>query len=182
MSSPTPRDWMTLTIEPRPQAAGGPAPNFAGLMRPPELEDADALARLMLDSYRGTVDDAGETLDDASRDVAKLFAGDFGAMDWQASLVLEDARGLIAATIVTRDRVAPPPLSPGEAFLAFSMTAPECKRRGLARAGLECVIAELRRRGEPRLHLVVTRTNTPAVMLYRSLGFVQGPVGDTPIG
>jgi ribosomal protein S18 acetylase RimI-like enzyme len=35
------------------------------------------------------------------------------------------------------------------------------------------VIDMLRSRGEPRLHLVVTRTNEPAVALYRSLGFVE---------
>ncbi len=131
----------------------------------------------MLDSYRGSVDDNGETLDDARRDVTKLIAGDFGAMDWGASIVVEAGDILSSARIVTRDRVAPPPLAPGEAFLAFSMTAPAWKRQGLARSGLSHVIELLRSRGEPRLHLVVTRTNTPAVMLYRSLGFEIGPIG-----
>ncbi len=144
-------------------------------------EDADALAQLMLDSYRGSVDDTGETLQDARGAVAQLFSGDFGAPDPELCLVVDDGTALAAATIVTRDRVAPPPLKPGEAFLAFSMTAPTWKRKGLARAGLTHVIDVLRTRGESRLHLVVTRTNEPAMRLYQSLGFVQGPIGDAPV-
>ncbi len=164
---------MTLTIPPRTHAQ---PPAHLGL-RPFTPADAEPLAHLMLDSYRGSVDDNGETLDDARRDVTKLLAGEFGALDWGASTVVEGPDGLASATIVTRDRVAPPPLDPGEAFLAFSMTAPPCKRRGLARAGLTQLIATLQTRGESRLHLVVTRTNTPAVSLYRSLGFMPGPIG-----
>lgn len=174
---------MTLTIHP---LEGGTAPPVGAALagvRPFVPEDAEGLARLMLDSYRGTVDDDGETLDDARSTVAALIAGDFGALDRAASVVVEREGGLVSATIITRDRVAPPPLTAGggEAFLAFSMTAPAWKRRGLARASLMHVVGLLHRRGEPRVHLVVTRTNTPAVMLYRSLGFKDGPVGGSEV-
>jgi len=66
--------------------------------------------------------------DDARRDVAKLIGGDFGSMDWGASVVAERAGVLTSVTIMTRDRVVPLPLAAGEAFLAFSMTAPAWKR------------------------------------------------------
>lgn len=171
---PAPRDWMTLTIRPSDSERPPGAPGIHA-MRPLTREDAERLARLMLDAYRGTVDDEGETLDDARRAVASLIAGEFGSVDWPASCVVEHGGELAAATIITRDRVAPPPLTPGEAFLAFSLTAPAFQRRGLARAGLMRTIGLLGDRGEARLHLVVTRTNTPAVRLYRSLGFVDGP-------
>lgn len=171
----TPRDWMTLEITSATKSVQPVIPASPGL-RPFTTADADPLAHLMLDSYRGSVDDNGETLEDAKRDVAKLLAGDFGATDYGASVVVEHAGDLASATIITRDRVAPPPLAPGEAFLAFSMTAPTWKRQGLARSGLTHAIAILRSRGEPRLHLVVTRTNTPAVALYRALGFSEGPL------
>jgi hypothetical protein len=103
-------------------------------------EDAERLARLMLDSYRGTVDDGGETLDDARREVTKLIAGDFGSVDWEASVVVERDGQLSSATIVTRDRVAPPPLRAGEAFVAFSNVKPElpspsARPRGPSRIG-----------------------------------------------
>lgn len=146
-------------------------------MRVMNEQDAEALALLMLDSYRGSVDDEGETLEEARHAIAQLFRGDFGTLDPELCLVVDDGTMLAAATIVTRDRVAPPPLRSGEAFLAFSMTAPLWKRRGLGRAGLERVVEMLRARGEPRLHLVVTRTNEPATRLYRSMGFVDGPQG-----
>ncbi len=175
------RDWMTLTLSAPDGAAAGPVCPASAVdlvMRPLTPDDADGLARLMLESYRGSVDDSGETLDDARKEVARLIAGDFGSMDWEASLVMKDQDELVSATIITRDRVAPPPLVAGEAFLAFSMTAPKWKRRGLARLGLVRVITMLRRRGEPRLHLVVTRANAPAVALYRDVGFVNGPIGE----
>ena len=175
----TPRDWMTLRIGSEFAArksgehAGGQG--WRGLRR----DDAEQLAVLMLESYRGSVDDSGETLADARGAVSQLLAGDFGEVDWDACMVAErDGGALASATIVTRDRVGPKPLVKGEAFLAFSMTAPGSKRQGLARAGLERLIGLLARRGERRLHLVVTRSNEPAVSLYQSLGFEMGPLGE----
>lgn len=146
--------------------------------RVPVASDAAALARLMLDSYAGTIDDSGETLQDAVGEVAKLLAGDFGAFDAAASLVVErDAAAgptLASATLITRNTgTMKGPIGVGEAFLAFSMTAPAFKRQGLARAGLVAAMSRLRDHGEARLHLVVTRANVPALRLYESLGFVR---------
>lgn len=172
-----PRDWLTLPIQPTPHQPNRTSTPAAAGVRTLTAEDAEPLARLMLESYRGSVDDTGETLDDARQAVAALFKGEFGTVDWPACVLIERDGTLASATIITRDRVAPPPLTPGEAFLAFSMTAPAWKRRGLARAGLTHVIDLLRQRGEPRLHLVVTRTNTPATTLYHALGFKPGPLG-----
>lgn len=146
--------------------------------RMPTAGDAAGLARLMLDAYAGTIDDEGASLEDAQSEVAKLFAGEFGAFDAEASLVVERAGTgtLASATLITRNTGSMKgpiglPIGVGEAFLAFSMTAPADKRQGLARAGLIAVMARLHRRGEARLHLVVTRGNVAAV-LYESLGFV----------
>jgi len=169
---------MTLTIRAAADSASpcdpkGPLP---GLARTCASSDAEQLAALMLDSYRGTVDDEGETIEDARCAVAALIAGEFGAVDWDASVVFEREGRVVSAALVTRDRVAPPPLVAGEAFLAFSLTAASEKRRGLARAGVIHVVEILRRRREPRLHLVVTRANAPAVTLYRALGFETGPI------
>jgi ribosomal protein S18 acetylase RimI-like enzyme len=169
---------MTLTIRADADAAAPCEPKgpLQGLARPCAVSDAEQLAALMLDSYRGTVDDEGETIDDARRVVAALIAGEFGTADWDASVVFEREGRVVSAALVTRDRVAPPPLVAGEAFLAFSMTAASEKRRGLGRAGVMRVVEILRRRGEPRLHLVVTRANVPAVTLYLALGFEPLPL------
>ena len=161
------RDWMTLDTE---AAITAPSAVHASVVfREPRADDAGGLAQLMLDAYRGTTDDAGETLADAQGEVGKLFAGAYGQLDVGASNLAELEGRLVAATVVTRDATA---FATGEAFLAFSMTAPDVKRTGLARAGLNRTIAALRLRGEPRLHLVVTRANLPAVRLYSHTGFV----------
>lgn len=162
---------MTLSLfdgSPRTTVAATPSVVPGG--RLPRPDDAEALATLMYDAYRGTVDDAGETREDTRSEVEKLVRGDFGAFDVPASLVVERGGRLASATIVTRDRTR---YATGDAFVAFSMTAPEWKRHGLARLGLLHVIALLRARGEPRVHLLVTCANIPAVRLYESLGFVM---------
>ncbi len=215
------RDWMTARLAERRDE-----PEFvACALRGPSGADAEAIAVLMLDSYRGTVDDSGETIEDARREVGKLLSGEYGEFLASFSFVFEDCsaealrspfgarasegqgpgvslappgdslnprqqprgpsgqggapaggavqglsgagggaeRAFAAATLVTRVK--------GEPFVAFSMTAPAWKRRGLARAGLVRAMNRLREAGETQVSLVVTRANEPAVRLYESLGF-----------
>ncbi|MFO0829084.1 MAG: GNAT family N-acetyltransferase [Phycisphaerales bacterium] len=138
------------------------------LARPVTDADIQAIARLMLDAYRGTADDGGESFDDAVAEVTKLLAGAYGEFDRHASEVIVRDAELVSATFVTRYE--------NEPLIAFSMTSPQWKRRGLARAGLVRVMDRLRAAGEPRVRLVVTNGNTPAEALYASLGFVaDGP-------
>jgi ribosomal protein S18 acetylase RimI-like enzyme len=139
-------------------------------VRSPRPDDLEAFARLMLDAYRGTVDDGGETIVEARSEAAKTLEGGYGAVDWEASCVVEREAELVAATIVVRDASK---WRTGEAFVAFSLTTPAWQRKGLARAGLERALGVLSRRGEERVHLVVTRANERAVALYRSMGFVR---------
>jgi ribosomal protein S18 acetylase RimI-like enzyme len=161
------RDWMTLHL-PAPTMQS-PRPTLLS-SQPLRAIAPAALAALMLDAYRGTVDDAGESLADATAEVQKLLAGDFGPLDHDATCILCDTQtnSPVAAAIITRDRS---PIATGEPFLAFSLTHPSRQRQGLARWTLRSAIASLTSRGERSLHLVVTRANTPAVNLYTSLGF-----------
>ncbi len=55
-------------------------------------------------------------------------------------------------------------------------TAPEARRRGLARALMVEAMADAARRGASRALLEVRRSNTPAIALYRALGFLQDTV------
>ena len=135
-------------------------------MRALSPTDTEALARLMLDAYAGTIDDSGnETIETARAEVQRLMRGDYGALD-SVSRVVERDGTLASATIVTHHRGAP--------FIAFSMTAPSWKRQGLARSGLLHVMHALASRRERQLHLVVTKGNTPAENLYVALGFTPG--------
>ncbi len=133
-------------------------------VRPPVPEDADALGALMLDAYRGTLDDEGETLDDARAIARDLFAGGSGAFLWAVSEVTERDARLVAATMVTLWQDLP--------FIAFMVTAPSHQRQGLARAGLVRAINRLAAGDETVVRLVVTQGNSRAEALYESLGFV----------
>jgi RimJ/RimL family protein N-acetyltransferase len=131
--------------------------------RPPTPADAPVLAALMLQAYRGTLDDEGETLADSLVAVQQLFAGEFGAMDWAGSELVEREGRLVSATLLTTWEERP--------FVAFMLTAPEAQGQGLARAGLTRAMNRLAARGETVLRLVVTQGNTRAEALYERLGF-----------
>lgn len=127
--------------------------------------DAGLLADLMLRAYRGTVDDAGEGPDEARAEVDRWLAGAFGAADLDASQLIERAGIAASATLISHHDGAP--------LVAFSMTAPEWKRQGLARAGLVRAMHRLRAAGYDEVRLVVTCGNTPAESMYASLGFTE---------
>jgi ribosomal protein S18 acetylase RimI-like enzyme len=150
------RHRMSLQLAPLPNAVDPTA-------RHPSADDADALALLMLDAYRGTIDDhEGSTLGDARAEIRETLRGSYGDFLPACSDVVERDGRLVAATLVTRYEGVP--------FLSFAMTDPAWKRRGLARAGLCRAINALVALGETELRLVVTEGN-PAEGLYASMGF-----------
>ena len=131
--------------------------------RSPAPVDAEALACLMLEAYRGSTDDNGETLEDARGEIRRLLEGDYGEFLPECSEILDRHGKIVAATLLTMWEGAP--------LVAFSMTSPAWKRRGLARAGLQRGMNRLLQRGDRELRLFVTRGNEPAKRLYESLGF-----------
>ena len=157
MTTLLPRQLMRAVLAPAPCAL------VAGL-RAPVAADAGALARLMLSAYAGSVDDEGEDEAAALIEVHKTFGGDYGAFDAASSKLVVRAGELLHATLITRWQ--------GPPFVAFAMTVPAARRRGLARAGLIAAMQDLRDQGETELRLVVTLANLAARTLYESLGFV----------
>lgn len=145
--------------------------NLVGSMVPPievgarevRRDDAESLARLMLEAYRGTIDDGGETLDDARSEVVKTLDGGYGRFDFVASEVIERGGAIVACTIVTYYQGLP--------MIAFSLTLPAWRRLGLARGGLLRAMARLAGAGHGIVQLAVTCGNTPAERLYESMGF-----------
>lgn len=135
--------------------------------RPVVPGDQAAIAGLMLAAYRGTPDDAGEGPSEAAAEVARLFDGDFGVFDATKSEVVMREGLIVSATLVTEFRGCP--------LVAFTMTAPEWKRRGLARAGLLRAMERLRGAGCETVTLAVSDANVHARRLYESLGFVEDP-------
>lgn len=129
----------------------------------PVPADDLALAELMYDAYRGTVDDEGETLEDAVHVIARLRDGEFGTLETDASSVVVENGVVVAATLVT--------IEGGSPLVAFSMTRPSHSGRGLARQGLRRATSRLAASGWDSVCLVVTVANTRAMGLYVSEGF-----------
>ncbi len=139
-----------------------------------ERSDAAALGELLLAAYRGTVDDEGETLEDAVGEVEGVFDGAYGPFASDASFVAEGDEGLVGASLVAVWEWESRPL------LLYLVVRPEAKRRGVGTALLLQTANALAAAGHPELDLFVTEANEPAVNLYRKLGLrvvdrLEGP-------
>jgi ribosomal protein S18 acetylase RimI-like enzyme len=60
------------------------------------------------------------------------------------------------------------------AYIDDLFVRPSCRRQGAARAGLDALIAECRRRGCRSIHVEVDPENTAANALYRQYGLAPG--------
>jgi len=130
--------------------------------------DKEALAALMLDAYRGTVDYDGESLNDALREIDHVCSGSYGRFLSDCSFVLDGEAGLNSACLVTLLNEGKPDETP---LLAFAMTRKRDQRRGLSSALILRSVAALSGLGYSRLSLAVTADNLPARRLYEKLGF-----------
>jgi ribosomal protein S18 acetylase RimI-like enzyme len=149
-----------------PRAGAVVAPGI----RPFAPGDESGLGVLLYHAYLGTIDQEEETLEQAKAEVRKTISGEYGAFMPRCSMVMPRDGPLVplaSATLITRFQERP--------FVAFSLTAPDHKNQGLARACLLAAMAELADSGEHELRLVVTLANAPAYHLYKSLGFNEEP-------
>jgi GNAT superfamily N-acetyltransferase len=129
-----------------------------------EIRDADLpeLARLMASAYAGTVDDEGESVEDALAELQKTAGGEYGEPLRDTWLAARVEQGLAGAVLCTRWR--------GRPFVAFVFTDHPFTGHGIATRLLAAAAARLRSGGEDELTLWVTAAN-PAVRLYERLGF-----------
>lgn len=116
----------------------------------------------MLDSYRGTVDGQGETLEDALAEVQATLRGAYGRVIGVASAAIYREGILVSALITVSDE--------GRAIVAFVMTRPSAQRLGLATALLNLAAANLHKQGKASLDLYVT-SGAPGEALYERLGY-----------
>jgi ribosomal protein S18 acetylase RimI-like enzyme len=148
-----------------------PPPSPPGVtVRTPAAEDAEALAVLMLDAYRGTIDASGdETLEVARDEVSGFVAGASGTPMLEHSRVAVDQGRLVSAALVSRFE--------GRPLIAYVFTAADHKGRGLGDALTRNVMASLAAAGDERVHLWVTAGNIPAERIYERLGFRDAETG-----
>ncbi|MCC7127406.1 MAG: GNAT family N-acetyltransferase [Microbacteriaceae bacterium] len=127
-------------------------------------EDRDELARVLLDGYRGSVDDEGEVLADAVEAIDEYFS----IMKWQHGWALESADGIaaFALVIVVDDRHYIDPV----------VTSPEFKRRGLGALVVRAALRSLEAEGVRDVGAAITDGNIPSERLFASLDFQRiGP-------
>jgi ribosomal protein S18 acetylase RimI-like enzyme len=129
-----------------------------------EPSDASALGELLLAAYRGTVDDEGESKEDADAEVERVFADEYGPLLRDASFVVLDGERLVGASLVASSESRP--------LLLYLVVHPNEQRRGLGTFLVTRSANALVAAGHSELDLFVTEANDPAVTLYRKLGFV----------
>jgi RimJ/RimL family protein N-acetyltransferase len=135
-----------------------PPPTCFG--RAPTTDDAEALAQLMLDAYRGTIDYFDETIDDA-RDEVDSYLENGARLDW--SRVHEGESGLDSAVLAG--------LIGGGALIGFAMTAAAAKGTGLAARLLDEVLHALQSAGRTEVSAVITAGNQASERLFTRAGF-----------
>ena len=132
-------------------------------------DDVVSVGTLYFVSYPPGV--AGETVDDAIADVLAAMAGDYGRLRSDASSVAV-AAGVVVAAVQVVDDPPWPDVQPGP-FVIDLFTHPAHRGQGIARALLSRAMHACADAGCTAIGLRVESTNTAAVALYRSLGFVD---------
>lgn len=86
----------------------------------------------------------------------------------------------MASARALREQDRKGPVIPDGCFLAFLYVDPERWGRGIGGAILDAVLAEAKRRNQPRVHLLTHPDNERSQRLYRSRGF--SPTGRSADG
>ncbi len=132
------------------------------LLRPAPADSA-ILAELMIDAYRGTIDDDGETLEDALQEVAGFFNQASGQPLLDCSWLARSRTGLSAAILIS--------LWQQEPLVSYVMTAAAHKGQGLAGLLLQRSLACLQQDGQQAVQAFITAGNIPSEKLFLRAGF-----------
>ncbi len=131
---------------------------------PPTDSQRDALAAVLLAGYRGTVDDEGETIEEARVAIDHYLS----VIDRSHSIVLLDADAIVAMSFVVRVGGIP--------YIDPVVVAPDRKRQGLGTEAVGLSLASLRRGGASEVGAAITDGNTASEQLFTRLGFTRrGP-------
>lgn len=135
------------------------------IIRSPQVVDLEDLTRLMLDAYKGTIDD-WETHEDALNEVRAYFAGERGGPQlMDCSKVYELRKKIVSACLIAESTELQIP------NIAYIMTSAEMKRQGLARSLLITTLRGLRDLEYTAVQAVITDGNAPAEQLFIQTGF-----------
>jgi L-amino acid N-acyltransferase YncA len=148
----------------------------AGLsLRTPEAGDLRALAELMHEAYRGTIDYEGETLTEAVDEVQRYLApGVKNQALLEHSALLTDGTILVSACLAMHwsRRNCP--------SIAYVISHPQWKRRGLARRVVAEALSRPTNDGHLEVRTIITEGNAASEGLFLSLGFARLSAEVTP--
>ena len=130
-----------------------------GSFRPVEDRDRAALAVVLLDAYRGTIDDEGETEVEARAAIDYYLR----CLIREHSVVVSDADSLIAMSFVV--------VVGTTHYIDPVATASSRKGRGFGRAAVEASLGSLSAAGVGEVGAVITDGNTASQRLFEGLGF-----------
>ena len=155
-----PRLEMALALAPQPVEGRWQARHIS-------TSEPKALGELIYASYKGTVDDEGETPEQAFAEARDTLEGKYGPLLAKYSFVIDDGDRLGSASVVT--------LLPSKAgpHLVFLMTRRDRWGRGMGTFVLKQTINALAADGHERLTLYVSEQNEGARRLYQRLGFKE---------
>ncbi len=126
--------------------------------------DREGLAALMLDAYRGTIDDEGEDFDDALAAVDRYLA----SMEHEHSIVVTERDRVVAMAFVA--------VVDGVHYVDPIVVASDRKRTGLGRDAVRMLLDSLANAGVTEVGATITDGNTASERLFVGLGFSRrGP-------
>lgn len=126
--------------------------------------DRGVLAALMLDAYRGTIDDEGEDTADALEAVDSYMSG---MVPEQSFVVTEDGRVVAMAFVSVYD---------GVHYVNPIVVASDRKRTGVGEDAVRLILGSLFTAGVTEIGATITDGNTASEGLFLSLGFSRrGP-------
>ena len=128
-------------------------------VRPSDV-GTEALASLLLDAYRGTIDDEGETIVEAREAIAFMLDRCVPACSWVS--VHDDGRPAGLSFVAVVD---------GIHYIDPVVVHADGKRRGLGRRLVEASLDALGRDGVEVVGAAITDGNTASEALFASLGF-----------
>ena len=134
-------------------------------VRSPDKSDVAELAKLMLDSYHGTIDFGGETIREATKEVKSYFERTDSIQMLSCSFVALSENRIISACLISKWEKRPAPL------ISYIMTRSSFKGKGLGKALVHKSLQCIKGAGHQGVVAVVTDGNTPSERLMASLGF-----------
>ncbi|HTK11726.1 MAG TPA: GNAT family N-acetyltransferase [Ktedonobacteraceae bacterium] len=162
MSQTLKRWMMRQTLTAQPEISSWRA-------RPISQQDGPLLGELVYAAYHNTIDDEGETPEEASQEIEDTLTGKYGPALLMCSFLVEEQGRALGASVLSAwtdkrtGRTQP--------LLCFIMTHPDARGKGMATFLLQKSINALLARGEQDVVLFVTVGNDAALHIYQKLGF-----------